>query len=83
MERYAKGMLARSKAGHDFNKIYVIVDSDESYVYLSDGKIRTLDKLKKKKKKHVQIICSMYNMDTADDAVIRRMLREWKKEEEC
>ena len=82
MNRWETGMLAKSLAGHDKNKIYVIANEDEAYVYLSDGKIRTLDKLKKKKKKHVQIICSMYNMDTADDAVIRRILREWKKEEE-
>ena len=59
MERYTKGMLAKSKAGHDFDNVYVIVDSDESYVYLADGKIRTLDRPKKKKKKHVQLICTM------------------------
>ena len=47
---YETGMLAKSKAGHDSGTVYVIIDTDESYVYLSDGKIRTLDRLKKKKK---------------------------------
>ena len=39
-----KGYFASSKAGHDV------------YVYLSDGKLRPTDKLKKKKLKHVQLI---------------------------
>ncbi len=82
MERYMKGMLARSKAGHDFGSVYVIVETDETYVYLADGEIRPLDKLKKKKKKHVQLICKMHDISSADDIAIRRIIREWKKEEE-
>ena len=38
MDRYVTGMLARSKAGHDTGKIYVIIDVDETYVYLADGR---------------------------------------------
>lgn len=53
---YRPGMLAKSLAGHDQNKIYVIMQEDEYNVFLSDGKNRTLDNLKKKKKKHVQLI---------------------------
>ena len=53
---YKPGMLAKSLAGHDQNKLYVIMREDEMHVFLCDGKIRTLDKLKKKKKKHVQLI---------------------------
>ena len=50
-----KGMLARSKAGHDAGKVYVIIDVDDTYVYLADGRIRTLERPKKKKKKHVHL----------------------------
>ena len=49
MDKFEAGMLAKSKAGHDTGKIYVIADTDDAYVYLVDGKIRTLDKPKKKK----------------------------------
>ena len=38
-----KGMLARAKAGHDKNQVYVIYDVDQTYVYLVDGKNRTLE----------------------------------------
>ena len=50
------GKLAISRAGHDKDRIYVIVKEEAEYVYLADGTIRTLEKLKRKKKKHIQII---------------------------
>ena len=49
-----KGYFASSKAGHDKGTVYMILESDD--VYLSDGKLRPTDKLKKKKLKHVQLI---------------------------
>lgn len=55
MNQIKKGMFARSLAGHDKGQLYVIWDYDESYVYLIDGRLRPVDKLKKKKRKHVQI----------------------------
>ena len=50
------GMLAVSKAGHDKRKIYVITGEDDEYVYLADGRKRTVAAPKKKNKKHIQII---------------------------
>ena len=47
------GLLASSKAGHDKDKIYVIIREDKEYVWLADGKFKTIANLKKKKKKHV------------------------------
>lgn len=49
------GMFARTLAGHDQNGLYVIISVEDEYVYLVDGKIRTIDRPKKKKKKHIQI----------------------------
>ena len=62
MREFVKGMLARSKAGHDTGKLYVVMYADTEYVYLTDGIHRTLDKMKKKKRKHIQII---YNLEYA------------------
>lgn len=50
------GKFAKSKAGHDKNQIYVILKEDTEYVYLVDGKLKPIDKPKKKRKKHIQII---------------------------
>ena len=80
MERYEVGMLARSKAGHDKGHVYVIFEVDEAYVYLVDGSIRTIDKPKKKKKKHVQIICEKHELSKIDDIGIKRILKLFDKE---
>lgn len=53
---YQEGMFVKSLAGHDSGKIYIILKQDEKCVYLADGKLRTADRLKKKKKIHVQLI---------------------------
>ena len=81
MVMYEAGMLARSKAGHDKAKMYIIKEVDDTYVYLVDGRIRTLVHLKKKKKKHVQIVHGTYNMKELDDAGIRKLIKDWMKEE--
>lgn len=50
------GKLAISRAGHDRDTIYVITGEDRLAVYLADGKLRPIEKPKKKNKKHIQII---------------------------
>lgn len=50
------GTFAKSKAGHDSNQIYVIINCDSEYVYLSDGRLKTVDNPKKKRYKHIQVI---------------------------
>lgn len=51
-----KGMFATSKAGHDKGKLYIIIEEDAEYVYLTDGRLKLVDAPKKKKKKHIQLI---------------------------
>lgn len=53
---YKPGMLAKSIAGHDQNQIYVIMQEDREFVFLCDGRLKTIDKPKKKRKKHIQLI---------------------------
>ncbi len=80
MMEFEKGMLARSKAGHDAGKVFVIVDVDDMYVYLADGAGRPLAHPKKKKKKHVQIIKEKNDIAKADDGRIKEILNKWRKE---
>lgn len=56
MDRYEAGMLAWSRAGHDKERLYVIVRTQGEYVYLCDGRLRPLEKPKKKKLRHIQVI---------------------------
>ena len=48
------GMFAVSKAGHDKGQMYVIVKEEGDFVYLADGRLKTLEAPKKKRKKHLQ-----------------------------
>ena len=50
------GTFATSKAGRDKSQLYIIIKEDSEYVYLVDGIHRTIERPKKKKIKHIQII---------------------------
>ena len=82
MSKFEKGMLVKSLAGHDAGELYIIVETDAQYVYLVDGRIRTLSRPKRKKRKHVQLILKKYNVSEADDTAIKKLLKDWKREEE-
>lgn len=56
MAEYEIGSLVRSLAGHDKDNFSLIIKADAEYVYLADGKYRSLNKLKRKNKKHVQVL---------------------------
>ena len=47
MDRWETGMLAKSLAGHDKDKVYVIVGLDEQFTYLADGERKTLQSPKR------------------------------------
>ena len=81
MDRWETGMLAKSLAGHDKDKVYVIVGLDEQYTYLADGERKTLQSPKKKKKKHVQLIREQHEISEADDVKLKRILKEYKMSE--
>lgn len=49
------GRFASSKAGHDKGVLYVIIAQDLKFVYLCDGKFHTLEKPKKKSRKHITL----------------------------
>lgn len=51
---YVIGQLVFSKSGHDKGRLFIIVDIEGEYLYLADGKVRKIEKPKKKKNKHVQ-----------------------------
>ena len=53
---YEFGMPAWSRAGHDTDKLYVIVKTEGEYVYLSDGRLKPVEHPKKKKCKHIQVL---------------------------
>ena len=43
-----------STAGHDKGSLFYVIATDEGFLYLANGKDRSLDKPKLKKRKHVK-----------------------------
>ena len=50
------GRFAFSKAGHDKGTLYVVAAVEEDFVYLCDGRLKTVAAPKKKRLKHVQLV---------------------------
>lgn len=51
---YTAGQVVYSKNGRDKGRPFVVLSVEGDYLYLTDGKLRTLEKPKRKKIKHVQ-----------------------------
>lgn len=76
------GMLAISLAGHDRGCVYVIVDETDGYVSVADGRTRTVDRPKKKNRKHVQIVGKVRMEkpeDGFEDLEIRRTIKVYQE----
>ena len=53
----ALGRIVRSTAGRDCGKLLLVVGvEDENHLLLADGKLRTIEKPKKKKLRHVKVL---------------------------
>ena len=77
MVEYKKGYFAKSKAGHDHGKIYIIIEGThetgkEDIVMVADGVTKTVEKPKKKRTKHLQIIYRW------DEAIFEKMTKGQK-----
>ena len=72
-----RGKLAISKSGHDKGRLYVIIREEATDIYLADGKIRTVEKPKRKNKKHIQIIKNLPEEITA----LLTQTKEFRNEE--
>lgn len=50
------GCFAISRAGHDKDKLYVIISLQGEYAMVSDGRLKTVNEPKKKSLKHLQLM---------------------------
>ncbi len=83
MEFGMPGMLAVSKAGRDRGSLYVIIEEAGEYVYLADGRNRTISRPKRKNRKHIQIIKKIRMEKPQDgyrDLEIKRIIKKYQEE---
>ncbi len=79
-------ILAKSKAGHDKNHLYVIIQDEGDYYIVANGTTKTLAKPKKKKKIHLQLIKNIPSTvleeakdKVLDDVLIKRILKVYNR----
>lgn len=53
---FSVGDLVRSTAGRDAGKLMFVVGTDDAHLFLADGKVRPIDRPKRKKKKHIRYV---------------------------
>lgn len=52
---FVRGLIVRSKAGHDRGGFFTVLCADETFAVICDGKRRSLEKPKRKKKIHLAV----------------------------
>ena len=82
-------MLAKSKAGHDKNHIYLVVGEDADCVMLANGRTKCCAAPKRKKKIHIQPIKKLpeeveilIQNDGLDDEMIIKILDLYNRRKE-
>ena len=82
------GMLLRSEAGHDRGKLYVALSEDSNFLYLTDGKLKSVSAPKRKNRLHVSRILMtpfrerLLSGETVRDEEIKRFIRLYMKEKQ-
>jgi len=81
-EPLKKGDIVASKAGHDEGRIYVVVgliEKQKDFVYLADGKYRTLENQKLKRDKHLRYLSSTKLPDKPKITDIKLAIKNYNK----
>ena len=81
-----KGTVVISCTGHDKGTPYILIYEKEGFLFLCDGKNKTLEKPKKKKLKHVKVtdcVVDLSNYNPLYDAHILKELKSLLKKGGC
>ena len=75
-----RGLVVRSSAGHDKGDFFAIINVENNYAIICDGKRRLLEKPKKKKLKHLLVTKTVLKEeDLETNRKIRKALRDFYK----
>jgi len=81
------GSIVISKAGRDMGRPFLVVQEiDENFVLVADGKLRTMDRLKTKRRKHLkptgEVVQDARDRLSQGKQVFDHELRAWLSKEE-
>ena len=83
-----EGSFVLSTCGHDEGRIYLVLSSSGSFLYLTDGDKHSPEKPKKKRRKHVRLLgdpieqepiseIERYRCTEEKNAVVVKLIREF------
>ncbi len=72
-----KGSVVMAEAGRDGGKFFAVVEADEKYCLIADGKSRKLVSPKRKNIKHIRVTDSMIDLNDITDKKLRNMLKQF------
>ena len=80
------GSIVRSKAGRDEGRLFVVIEElDENFVRVADGKLRGMERLKKKRRKHLKptgsVIGELRDRLALGQRVENHEVRSWLEKE--
>lgn len=83
----ALGSIVISKAGRDQGRLFLVVEEvDDDFVMIANGDLRKLDRLKKKRRKHLKptgtVVRAFIDRLSRGEKVEDHELRAWLREEE-
>ena len=79
------GDIVISIKGHDRGVYYIVIDCEKDFIYVANGRLKTLDKPKKKNIKHVsrlgksdEFIDIKNSGDNFSDVKLKYLLKKWR-----
>jgi len=81
------GSVVRSMAGRDEGRLFLVVQEvDDDFVMVANGRLRTMDRLKKKRRRHLKptgsVVGALRERLSEGKPVEDHELRSWLSEEE-
>lgn len=73
------GMIVRAVAGKEQDQFYSIIRLEDNFVYLADGRRRTLEQPKRKNRKHVRATGTVWDLNGMTNSALRRRLRQYQE----
>ncbi len=81
------GSIVRSLAGRDQGRLFVVIQElDSDFVMVADGSLRGMNRLKKKRRKHLKptgnVVSELRDRFARGETVEDHEVRSWLKKEE-
>ena len=74
------GTVVKAKAGRDKEGFFVVVKSDEKWVFIADGKRRKVENPKKKNPIHLALTNTVLSDSMDTNRNIRKALRDFRED---